>query len=340
MKLVTGGTGLLGSHVLLDLTRSGKKVRAIRRKSSKSDALISFFESAGQKKLFDNIEWVDGDVLDLFSLSDALKGAEQVYHCAGLVSFSPKDDEKMLAVNYRGTENVVNLALETGVKKFCHVSSIAALGRTSSSEIITEESGWKNSGENSPYAISKYSAEREVWRGIAEGMDAVIVNPSVILGPGDWHNSSARIFSQIQKGMKFYSDGVNGFVDVRDVSKAMIQLMDSPVCNERFIVSSENYSYERLFSEISACLGKPKPFIKVNPFISAIAWRVEFLRSLLTGSNPLITKATARTALGKYYYSNKKLSDALKFSFIPVKKSIEDTSAAFLRQRNPGRIND
>lgn len=340
MILVTGGTGFLGSHLLFELTRSGNQVRALKRKESDLLNLrqIFSFYTDDPEKLLHNIEWVNGDLLDIFSLEEATTSVSQVYHCGAFVSFVPADKKKMLRVNIEGTANLVNASLRNKISKFCHVSSIAAIGRAEIKGLIDESTRWQASRRNSVYAISKYGAEREVWRGSEEGLDVVVVNPSVIIGPGDFHSGSPRLISLLWNGLKFYSHGVNGFVDVRDVARIMTRLMDDPVKNERFVLSSENLDYQSLFYYIAEFLDKPKPPFKVNPFIAEVAWRVEKLRSLLTGKEPAITRETARTSIQKYYYSNEKIRKHLDYEFIPVKESIRDACKLFLAESGKGKI--
>jgi len=333
MILVTGGTGLVGSHLLFDLVSSGKKVRALKRKSSNFDNINKVFRyySDDVEKLFEKIEWVDGDVLDIFSLEDAMKDISEIYHCAAIVSFDPGDEDFLMKINVEGCANIVNIALEKKIKKLCYVSSVAALGRAENNGFIDEKTHWMSSNKKSHYSISKYGGEREIWRGIEEGLDAVIVNPSIILGPGNWNSGSSRFFTTIWKGLKFYTKGVNGFVDVRDVVKAMVQLMESKIKNERFILNSENISYQKLLNLISKYLNKKSPRIHAGKFLSAITWREEKIRSFFTGSKPFITKETAHTANCNYYYSTKKIEKMLNFKFTPIEKTIKDNAALFLK---------
>jgi dihydroflavonol-4-reductase len=333
MILVTGGTGLVGSHLLYELSSSGRKVRALKRKGSSLNNLEKTFGyyAADPKALLNNIEWVEGDMMDYFSLSDSMIGVEEVFHCAATISFSPKDATLMLKQNTEGTANVVNCCIEHSVKKACFVSSVAALGQTGTDEEITEETFWKNSPENSVYSISKYASEREVWRGIEEGLNAVIVNPAIILGPGNWTAGSSNMFSSAFKGMKYYSNGVSGFVDVRDVVKTMVQLMDKGIFKERFIVSSESVSYRTFFNYMHDCFGRPKPSAYANKFLSELVWRVEKIRSSILHTNPLITKETVRSAHQINRFSNKKVAKALSYRFIPIKKSVEDTCILFMK---------
>ena len=220
MILVTGGTGLVGAHLLYDLTSSGKKVRAIKRTSSDISVVKKVFSyySADSENLLKNIEWVNAELSDVYSLLDAMEGVQEIYHCAAMVSFEKKKEEEMMKINIEGTANMVNAALAKSVSKFCHVSSIAALGRDEKGGFISEETFWKSSPDNSNYSISKYGAEREVWRAAEEGLNVVIVNPSLIIGGGNWTQSSSNMFSKGYKGIKYYSSGENGFIDVRDVS--------------------------------------------------------------------------------------------------------------------------
>ncbi|MBE0662330.1 MAG: NAD-dependent epimerase/dehydratase family protein [Bacteroidales bacterium] len=326
MILVTGGTGLVGIRLLFDLVAGRKQVRAIKRKSSSLVMLEKIFHVLSDRadEMLQQIEWVNGDVQDYLSLEAALQGVEQVYHCAAVVSFDPKDKPMMMGINVGGTANVVNASLAAGIEKLVFVSSVAALGRAEENIMIDENGDWSDSKENSAYAKSKYAAEREVWRGMAEGLNVVIVNPSIILGPGDPHKSSAKLLSTAIKGNLFYTEGVNAFVDVRDVSRAMIALMESNLANERFIINQGNYSYRHIFNLMAEGFGKKHPRIEVKPWMFEILWRVDKFRSVISGTSPLITRETARTSSKKYLYSNEKIRKALNFSFISIEESIRE----------------
>ncbi len=335
MILVTGGTGLLGSHLLFDLVKDGIKITAMKRANS-SLALVgktfSYYHK-NPESILNNIIWVDGDVTDIYSLYETFEGIEKVYHAAACLSFDPSDKKQMMRVNAAGTANVVNACIAKNVKKLCYVSSIATLGRTDYDGVIDEETHWKDSKKNSVYSISKYNAEREVWRGIAEGLPAVIVNPGVIIGPGNWKKGSSQLIDRVWNGLKFYTPGVNGYVDVRDVSKAMIKLMESEIISERFILSSENLDYQKFFNFVANALGKKQPYIKAPCFSGQLAWRYEKMRTVLTEGNPLITKETARTAFQKYFYSSEKIMRILNFEFISMQQSISDTCRLFLKDK-------
>jgi len=326
MILVTGATGLLGSYLLFDLLKSDEPVRALLHRPESLNHTRKIFAGLGaDAKLLDKIDWVDGDVLDYFSLLEAMKGVQKVYHCAAVVSFDPRDHQTMMKINVEGTANVVNAALETGVDKLCHVSSIASLGRTENSNIIDEKSQFKTTSYNSKYALSKFAGEREVWRGTAEGLKAVIVNPSVILGYGDAAKGSTRMFTTIYRNSLFYGKGINGFVDVQDVTRAMTGLMESNVQNERFVVSGGDFSYREIFSLIARGFGKPDPKWAVPDIALKLVWRFEWLRGKLTGAKPMITRETARTSKGNFYYATKKLHCTLNFEFTPIEKTISRT---------------
>ena len=324
---------MVGARVLYDLTAPGKKVRAMRRTSSKDDIFNMVF--AENPALKNDIEWMEGDVTNVYDVAEAMKDIDEVYHCAAKVSFHGADYNEIMKVNVEGTANMVNVAIELGVKKFCHISSIAALGRVIENKVMDENVVWKSSKHNSVYAISKYGGEREVWRAMEEGLNAVIVSPSIIIGPGDWKTGRSAMFSQVMKGMKYYSDGVNGFVDVRDVSASMIALMEKNISGERFIVSSENCSYGQIFNFIAEGLHKPRPTIKVNGTLSELGWRAEAMRSFVMRDKPFITKETARNSQLKWLYSNEKIKKEIGINFIPVQQSVEDCCKIFLKNYSP-----
>jgi len=330
--LVTGGTGMLGAHLLYDLVSKDEKVRAIKRTSSdlKIVRKIFSFYSDNSDQLFQKIEWIDADLLDVFSLEDALEGIKQVYHCAAMVSFNKKDQQRMLENNVTGTANLVNACLKERIYKLVHVSSIAALGRAEKGETTTEKTLWKDSDKDSPYSISKYQSELEVWRGIAEGLNAVIINPSVIIGPGDWSKGSPSFFPLIAKGMKFYSQATNGYVGVKDVSKIMIKLMESDIAGERFIVNAEDLTYLEFFNMIAKSTQASYPSIKAKSWMLNIAWSITKIWALLSGKTPQFTRSTAHSFMHSYSYSSQKLEEAIGFEFTAMQKVIGETGALYL----------
>ncbi|MDG1850081.1 MAG: NAD-dependent epimerase/dehydratase family protein [Flavobacteriales bacterium] len=333
MILVTGATGLVGSHLLYQICQTETKVRALKRERSDVEAVRKTFSyyTHDVDALFDRIEWVDADLMDLSALEHAFNDITQIYHCAAWVSFNPKHRYKMRRNNVLGTANIVNLCLAHGVEKLVYVSSVAALGPSENQELKNEENLWVDSPNNSHYAISKYQAELEVWRGIEEGLTAVMVNPSIILGPGNWSKGSSRIFYQIWKGLSFYTPGANGFVDVRDVADALVQLMHHKVKSERYILNAENTSFQQTFDCIAEAMGKKKPTLKISPWLSAIGWRVAKLISIFSGKAPIFTKETAEAGNKISSYNNAKIKNLLNFKFRAVKKSCFDFSDFLLK---------
>ncbi|HEX5151985.1 MAG TPA: NAD-dependent epimerase/dehydratase family protein [Parafilimonas sp.] len=310
MIFITGATGLLGSYLLKELAEQDRKIKALYRNE------IPFNDK--------NIDWIKGDISDISLLEEILAGVDEVYHCAGKVSFNPKDKQELFKTNIEGTANVVNACLNAGVRKLVHVSSVSALGRIRENSFVNENMQWSEETSNSVYGKSKYLAEMEVWRAIAEGLNAVVVNPTIILGGNDWNKSSAEIFKTVYKEFPYYSEGVTGFVDVKDVVKAMIILMHSDISKERFIISAENTSYKQLFEMIAAAFHKEPPHKNITPFMAAAVWRFEAVKSLFTGKAPFITKETARTAMAKVYFDNSKLLNAIPtFTYTPLKESVE-----------------
>ena len=333
MILVTGGTGMLGAHLIFDLLQSNQRIRAIKRSTSDLNTVRKIFSyySDQSETLFEKIEWVDADLLDIYSIEESLKDVSQVYHCAAMVSFNKKHQKQMIATNVQGTATLINACLHMGIKKLVHVSSIAALGRAEKGEKTTEQTPWKDSDKDSPYSISKYQSELEVWRGIAEGLNAVIINPSVILGPGDWGKGSPSFFPLIKKGMKFYSYATNGYVGVRDVSKVMQQLMNSEISGERFIVNAENLSYLELFKTIAQSVDAPTPSIEAKAWMLNLGWRLAKFPAFFKGKTPQFTRSTARSFLNSHEYSSAKLEEAIGFEFTSVRKVIEEIGELFKR---------
>lgn len=318
MILVTGATGFLGAELVKQLTDSNIAVRAIKRASSTIPALLQ------NNPL---LTWHLADVNETESLADAFEGVTHVYHCAATVSFDPKDKAQLVKINIEGTANIVNLCMENHVR-LLHVSSIAALGIAKEGQLITEKHFWEYDPKAHNYAISKYEGEMEVWRGIAEGLDAVIVNPAVIIGKNAGYNGSGAIFKLVKDGLKFYTNGATGIVDVEDVAKAMILLMDSEITAERFTLSADNLHYKDFFAQIAQGFGIKAPSIEAKPWMLGIAWRAAKLASVFTGKAPDLTKDAARSSFNLSYYSNKKIKDTLNFQFKPLYQSIAEVCNA------------
>ncbi len=312
MILVTGASGLVGSYLVKALAQQSKKVKAL------------FQSSPPLEGLGEAVSWIKGNVLDTMFLEEALQHVEQVYHCAATVSFNPKKKSLLYSVNVEGTVNVVNACLEKGIKKLVHVSSVAALGRSNSNGIISEQMNTIEEVGSSHYSKTKYLAEMEVWRGISEGLNAVIVNPSLILGAGDWNKGSTEIFQTVYKEFPWCTQGIGGFVDVKDVVNAMMLLMENDVQAERFIVNAENIAFKEIFTRIANSFGKKPPHKKVSSFLADVVWRLEAIKSTITRRDPLLTKETASAAQSKRYYDNSKLKQFFpQFEYTPMEETIQ-----------------
>lgn len=319
--LVTGTTGLVGNEVVRQLLAAGEQVRALQHHTS-----VKFSHP--------NLEIFECDILDVTGLAEAMEGITYVFHCAAIVSFDPKDQRRLLKINVEGSANVINACINAGVKKIVYVSSVASLGRIREGQIINESMNWTEETSNSVYGKSKYLGELEVWRGIGEGLQAVIVNPTIILGGDNWETGSTAIFKSAYNEFAWYTEGVSGFVDVRDVAKVMILLMNNEITAQRFIISALNLTYKEIFSSIAKLFGKRPPSKRVTPAIAGVIWRIEAVKAMFTGKKPLVTKETARTAQVKAQFDNSKILQALPgFKFI----KIEDTLAhvcAILKEKH------
>jgi len=323
MVLVTGGAGLLGRELITQLLSSGKDVTAIYNKTKPEGF------SSGRLRI------VQCDILDVSGLEEVMEGVDELYHCAGKVTFGPGQEEQLYKINVEGTANVVNAALNAGVKKMVHVSSVAALGRIRENEPITEQMQWTEETSNSKYGQSKYLGEMEVWRGIAEGLNAVIVNPVIIFGNGNWNEGSMEIFKSVYKGSPWYTEGTTGFVDAKDVAAAMIMLMGSEISSERFIISAENKTYHEVFDKIADAFNKKRPSKKVTPLLASIVWRWEAVKSKFTGAVPLISKETAATALAKVEFNNSKFKKKFpSFKYQSLEQTIKTTCLALQQKLN------
>ncbi len=327
MVLVTGGTGLVGAHLLLHLIENGEIVRATYRNAETIQKTKNLFSLYKKEALFEKINWIQADIIDVPSLEMVFENVEYVYHCAALISFDPKDEDALRKTNIEGTANMVNFCIDKKIKKLCFVSSIAALGDLKENEkIITEETEWNPEKPHSDYAISKYGAEMEIWRGIQEGLSAIIVNPGVILGPRIWEQGSGILFNKIEKGLPFYSKGTTGFIAVTDVVKIMAELMKSEVKNERFTLIAQNIIFQDLFNSIADALTVKKPSIYLSPLLIEISWRIDWLVSTIFRSKRKLDRATAIASYSKNLYSNEKIKSALETTFLDIHQYIATIS--------------
>ncbi|MDB5139043.1 MAG: nucleoside-diphosphate sugar epimerase [Mucilaginibacter sp.] len=315
MILVTGATGFLGSELAIQLAKQGNHIRCTKRGTSVITQILVPFQK--------NIEWVDADLMDIFALQDALAGVTQVYHCAAWVSLKQADKKPMINTNVTGTANLVNACMPNNIR-LVHVSSIAAIGLAKPGDLVTENHHLDQATETDGYAISKLESEMEVWRGIAEGLDAVIVNPSIIIGANAGTNGSGQLFETVRKGLKFYTSGSSGFVDVEDVAKCMISLMNSNIQAERFIISAENRNYKQLTAEIAQGFNIKPPAIYAKPWMMGLAWRGAAFAASITGKASVIDKISAQAASMIRNYDNSKISKAIGIEFKPISVSIKE----------------
>ena len=334
MILVTGGTGLVGAHLLYRLVDSNEKVRAIYRAERKLNHVKNVFAcyTENYDALFKSIEWVQADILDIPLLSDAFADVKYVYHCAAFVSFEPDKYQQLRQTNIEGTANVVNLCISHNIKKLCYVSSVATIGNTINNKPITEETEWKPEADNNVYAITKYGAEMEVWRATQEGLDVVIVNPGVILGGGIWRYGSSSLFKKAAKGFKYYSSGTVSLVDVKDVVSIMITLLKSEVKNERFILVAENWTYKQFLKTMANSVNAKSPKKEASIWLLQCAWKLDWLTHKITGKRRQLTKQLVVSLASETYYSNDKIKTALNFEFTPVNESIATVGQLYLKQ--------
>lgn len=327
MVLVTGGTGLVGAHLVLHLIENGEIVRAIYRNPDNIQKTKALFLLYKKDILFEKIEWVSADINDVPSLELAFKNIKYVYHCAALISFDPKDEDLIRKTNIEGTANIVNLCIAKNIKKLCFVSSIAALGDLKEFEkTITEDTEWNPEKHHSDYAISKYGAEMEVWRGQQEGLEVVIVNPGVIIGPGFQEQGSGIFFKKIQEGLPFYTNGITGFVAVKDVVRISFELMKSTLHNDRFTLIAENMVYREFLNTIADALKAKRPTIHASPFLVTVFSKIDWFISNVFRQKRKLGREAAKSSYSKNQYSNEKIKNILKTDFLDIKTYIQEIS--------------
>lgn len=333
MILVTGATGLVGSHLILALLENNSTVRAIYRCEASRQKTRALFQLYEKQTAFDNIQWIQADITNVTTLDAAFENIEQVYHCAALISFDPKDEEALRKTNIEGTANIVNFCIEHQIKKLCHVSSIATFGDLKEHEtIITEKTEWNPELPHGDYAISKYGAEMEVWRGKQEGLNVLIVNPGVIIGPGFWEHGSGQIFSKIKSGMLFYTLGTTGFVAVDDVVKCILHCMEVTTNEDRYCLISENLSFDDVLEKIADALRVAPPKFYATPSISAIAWRIDWIISFLFAKKRNLSKLMVASLHRKDHYANDKIKSIYPFSFQSIDDCIATTAKMYLQK--------
>ena len=327
MVLVTGGTGLVGAHLTLHLIENGENVRAIYRNLESIQKTKNLFSLYQKEALFEKIDWIQADIIDVPSLELAFENVDYVYHCAALISFDPKDEDALRKTNIEGTANIVNFCLAKAVKKLCFVSTIAALGDLKEHEkIITEESEWNPEKPHSDYAISKYGAEMEIWRGQQEGLESVIINPGVIIGPGFWEQGSGKLFKSVANGLSFYTKGITGFIAVPDVVQIAVKLMKSKHSNDRFTLIAENITFRELLDTIADSLNVKRPSLHASPLLVNVTYRIDWFISNVFGLKRRLDLATAKASYSKKWYSNEKIKNALPTQFLDIHQYIKQIS--------------
>lgn len=321
--LVSGGSGLVGSYLLRALVKKGEKVRAIYRTEKSIQKTKQIFSAFGEEMNFNAIEWVQADLLDLPSLEQCFKDVQLVYHCAAVVSFQKREGKKMIENNVEGTANMVNLSLDYSIEKFCFVSSVAALGKYRDNSCADENTLWQKEPHTSDYSISKFYSENEVWRAAEEGLNMVIVNPSTIIGFGDWTQSSNALFKRIDEGLPFYPPGSTGFIAVEDVVESMIRLMESSISNERFVISAENLRYQQLFEWIAKSLGKKTPSHLLKKWQAKLYVYWMIFQSLFTQKPPKISNANIQSSFSTRCFKSEKIKTAIQFEFQSIEEAID-----------------
>ena len=325
MVLVTGGTGLVGAHLLIHLAEKGENVRAIYRNLATIQKTKSLFSLYKKNEFYESIHWIQADILDIPSLEIAFQGIDYVYHCAATISFDPKEENLIRKTNIEGTANIVNFCLAYNIKKLCLISSIAALGDLKAHEaIVNEDSEWNPEKQHSDYAISKYGAEMEIWRGQQEGLKVVIVNPGVIIGPGFWNQGSGKLFTKVKNGMPFYTKGSTGFVAVVDVVYIMHQLMKSHLHGERYTLIDQNIVFRDLLFSIADALRVKRSKYHATPFVMNLLSKLDWIASNIFGQKRQLSKATARASYSTDLYANEKIKNALDFTFTDVFEYIKE----------------
>ena len=326
---ITGATGFFGSYLVRHLLEQGyTRIRALRRAGS-SDCLLG--DAAH------SLEWVEGDLLDQFALEDALDGIRQVYHCAGIAPFTPHDTHTMMTVNVEGTANLINAALYQQVEKLLHVSSTATLGRIRNGSTLDESSKWQRSRFNTSFALSKFKAEQEAWRGVAEGLNVAIINPALMLGSGKWDSGPCQFFKLAHKGFPFFPQGATGFVDVRDAARFAHQFMESDASAQRYILCAENRTYHWLLTQISSALGQPPPKYPANLLLRSAGWRLAKLKALFNGKSPILTRETAQLTAWRFSFDGGRATEDFDFQYLPINQTITETGQQFLEASQHGK---
>lgn len=322
---------MVGSHLLFRLMEKGFAVRAVYRKNSNLDQTKKTFACYSDKadELFQKIDWVEADINDIPALEKAFAKVTRVYHCAALISFDPRAYRELQKINSRGTTNIVNLCLANSVEKLCYASTIGTVGKSLNGATATEETDWTEAEAN-VYALTKYAAEMEVWRGSQEGLPVVIVNPGIIIGPTSWNRGSGALFTTANRGYNYYPPGGTGFITVHDLVRMMIQLMESSIKNERYIAVAENLTYQEILKRIAKALRKNPPRKQLKFWQLEIFRLFESIWSALTGKERKMTKNSIRSLKNRQVFDNQKVVRDLDFEFEDLSETLQFTADRFL----------
>jgi dihydroflavonol-4-reductase len=314
MIAVTGANGLLGSFIIRKLIEQKESFVALKRPDSDLSLLTDVQHQ---------VTWRDADILNPVALQEAFVDVSHVIHTAAMVSFNPRARNTLYRINVEGTHNVVNACLLKQVKKLIHISSVAALGRQKGETSLNEDHKWTDNALNSSYAESKYRAELEVFRGQEEGLNTVMLNPSVILAGADWSKSSAKLFRYVWEEKPFYIENHLNFVDARDVAAVTHQFLHKDFSGQRFILNAGSMELATFFAKVAVRFNKKAPSINLGrPFLNILAF-AENLRSWLTHSEPLITSETARLANTRFHYENQKIKKLIDFEFQSIDQTLD-----------------
>ncbi len=325
---ITGATGFLGSYIVRKLIDEGfENVYCLKRNNARTELL---------RKYQQKINWLEGDILDTPMLMDILPEMEVVIHAAAMVSFYTAGKKKMMQTAKDGTANLVNISLENNIKKFIHISSVSALGRRREEETISEKNIFSHSHYDTTYGLTKFLAEQEVWRGHAEGLNVTILNPSIILGAGRWNENSTQIFKKVYDGLKFYPGGSTGWVDVRDMASVVHHCVINDYNGERYIISSENITYQKMFELIAKNIGVAPPRKLLGNRLASILWRFEALKSYFSNHIPIVTKETIRSMAAKSSYDNTKSISELGINYHSIEKTVTDCCKVFMESYPKG----
>jgi len=292
---------------------------AIKRESSRLELLDG---------CEDKIQWIPASLQDIDLISEILPEVDVLIHTAAIVDFRKSKRDALYECNTHLVADLINACLRAEVKKVIHFSSIAAMGRAEESSLITEKTPWKESRLNSDYGKSKYLGELEVWRGVAEGLEAVIFNPSLVIGAGFWKKSTPTILPQVEKGRAFFPTGSNGIVDVRDVAQAVVLALEGAGANERFLLNGANLKYKELFSTLAKYINAPIPSKPLSPKLLNLAVRIARICESLNINIPFPSQQL-QVLSAQSNYDGRKSEELLGLTYRPFNETLRETAEAY-----------